>query len=157
MEKEIRIKMQSQLHSQLIAIVENPGEWDKLVVKLANEEIQKRGGLETVKAKVQSGEDDSTISVADREHIKVAEQKNSYIKLAVAVIVVVALTLPFHYIIAPSFTVFPKDNLTFTNTFIFPSDINRMVEQYNHRGLTDVVLSKEDPLTKKLIEKGIIK
>lgn len=83
----MRLKLKSQAHSQLIAIVENSGAWPDEVVKLAQQEILSRGGLDVIKAKVQTGDDSSVISVYERELIENAREthslRNTIIVLAV--------------------------------------------------------------------------
>ena len=83
------------------------------------------------------------------------EKKPGYLKYGIILVVVLLLTLPFHYL--PShLMVFPKDNFTFSNTFIFQSDIDQLIEKYNSNNLIEKMSMMNEPLFKKLKEKGLI-
>lgn len=70
-------------------------------------------------------------------------------------IFIIGATLPFHYV--PSeLKIFPKNNLTFSNTIIFQKDIDELVYRYNHASFYEKLAIKEEPLFRKLTEKGII-
>jgi hypothetical protein len=51
---------------------------------------------------------------------------------------------------------FPKENLTFSNTFIFEENINKIINRYNNASLLEKQAIKQEPLYRKLMEKGII-
>lgn len=71
------------------------------------------------------------------------------------IVIMLIATLPFHYVTA-SFMVFPKENLTFSNTFIIPDDIDKLIERYNNASLYEKQLINQEPLVRKLKEKGLI-
>ncbi|MDP1726948.1 MAG: DUF4352 domain-containing protein [Bacteroidota bacterium] len=78
-----------------------------------------------------------------------------YIKYGIFLLCIVLLMLPFHFV--PSHKmVFPKEHFTFSNTFIFQSDIDNLIERYNNEAFLGKAILASDPLCKKLMEKGII-
>ena len=80
---------------------------------------------------------------------------NSYLKWIAFVVVILGLLLPFHYI--PSrMMVFPKNSLTLSYTFITQSDIDKIVERYNDANLFEKQAMNNEPIVRKLMEKGII-
>ena len=70
-------------------------------------------------------------------------------------IIIIGATLPFHYV-PESFKVFPKNNLTFSNTIILQEDIDDLIKRYNNASRYEKLAMKEEPLFRKLTEKGII-
>lgn len=75
--------------------------------------------------------------------------------LIVLFVFILATTLPFHYI--PSqFMVFPKNNLTFSNTFITEDDIDKIIDRYNSSNLFEQTALNNEPLVRKLKEIGVI-
>ena len=83
------------------------------------------------------------------------EKKSSYTGWILAVIIIIGATLPFHYI-PSALMVFPKDNLTFSNTFITPDDIHEIVKKYNDANYLEKEAMKQEPFLRKLMSKGII-
>lgn len=73
----------------------------------------------------------------------------------VVVSIFLLIALPFHYI-PDRLMVFPKDHWTFSNTLIFQSDIDSLIERYNDASFFEKLTIREEPLTKKLMEKGLI-
>src|SRR5690349_195633 len=51
--------------------------------------------------------------------------------LIITVVVIIGITLPFHYV-PEELRMFPKDNFTFSHTFITQSDIDEVLERYNN-------------------------
>ncbi|NOZ35912.1 MAG: hypothetical protein GXO80_11515 [Chlorobi bacterium] len=83
------------------------------------------------------------------------EKRSGSKKLIIVIVIVVGLTLPFHYV--PShLQVFPKNSLTFSHTFVSESDIDKLVEQYNNASFFEKLAIEKDPFFRKLTEKGII-
>lgn len=82
-------------------------------------------------------------------------EKQGYIKYGIILVVGLVMTLPFHYI-PTNLTAFPKDNFTFSNTFIFQSDIDQLIEKYNSASFIEKMSMMNEPLFKKLKEKGLI-
>jgi len=81
--------------------------------------------------------------------------KNSYIIWTIVLVAILALTLSFHYI--PSrMMMFPKSNLTFSYTIISEEDINSIIERYNNASLFQRIAMNNEPIIRKLMEKGIL-
>ena len=93
---------------------------------------------------------------AEEKNTKTKPQKIPVYKIILGLLfVVVGATLPFHY--APNHGMaFPKENFTFSNTFIFDDDIERLVKRYNEANFFEKGAIVEEPLYKKLKEKGLI-
>ena len=70
-------------------------------------------------------------------------------------IIIIGATLPFHYV-PESLLVFPKNNLTLSNTIILQEDIDDLIRRYNDASRYEKLAMKEEPLFRKLTEKGII-
>jgi hypothetical protein len=69
-------------------------------------------------------------------------------------VIVLCLTLPFHYV--PSrLLVFPKDHLTFENTFVFPSDLKKIQKRFHEASLLEKLSISQEPFVKKLIERTL--
>src|SRR5690554_2181727 len=71
------------------------------------------------------------------------------------IILIIGATLPFHYVPSRAM-VFPKESLTFSNTFISQADIDRLIDRYNNAGLIEKITIRQEPLVKKLLETGVI-
>ena len=81
--------------------------------------------------------------------------KNPYLKWIVLIVVILGLTLPFHYV--PSrMTMFPKSSLTFSNTIIKERDINDIIDRYNNASFFQKQAINNEPFIRKLMEKGIL-
>ena len=88
---------------------------------------------------------------------KSTNKTSIYVKLLFLVLVLVGLTLPFHYVLN-SLAMFPKEQLTFSNTFITESDIESIIERYyNSANVFSQQAVANEPLVRKLIERRIIK
>ena len=74
----------------------------------------------------------------------------------ITLIIILGLTLPFHYV--PSeLKMFPKDNLSFSNTIITQKDVDNLLERYNScESIFQQQIIAEEPLFKKLNERGLI-
>lgn len=81
--------------------------------------------------------------------------KNPYLKWIVLIVVMLALSLPFHYV--PSrMTMFPKNSLTFSYTIIKEADIKDIIKRYNDASFFQKQAMNNEPLIRKLMEKGIL-
>ncbi|KAA6302547.1 MAG: hypothetical protein EZS26_001379 [Candidatus Ordinivivax streblomastigis] len=80
---------------------------------------------------------------------------NSGFTLIIIGVLILIATLPFHYIPDRSM-VFPKENLTFSNTIITEDDIVRLIVRYNNASLFEQQAIMQEPLHRKLIENGVI-
>jgi hypothetical protein len=82
---------------------------------------------------------------------------NIYIKLIFVALVLAGATLPFHYI-PDRLIVFPKEQMTFSHTFITQKDIDYIIDRYNN---ADNIFEQQsiasEPLIRKLTERGIIR
>ena len=74
-------------------------------------------------------------------------------------LLILGATLPFHYVFSHGSlaAVFPKSNLTFSNTIITQEDIDNLVRRYNNAGLLEQAAMEQDPLIKKLKENDFIR
>lgn len=52
--------------------------------------------------------------------------------------------------------VFPKENISFSNTFIFRDDIKDLIKRFNDADFIEKISISQDPLHRKLMEKGFI-
>lgn len=52
--------------------------------------------------------------------------------------------------------VFPKENISLSNTFIFKDDIKKLIKRYNDASLLEKLSIRQEPLYRKLMEKGFI-
>ncbi len=87
---------------------------------------------------------------------KAKESTSVYIKLMFLGLLVVALTLPFHYV-PDRLMMFPKETLTFSHTFIMQSDIDRIIDRYNNAStIFEQQSIANEPLIRKLTEKALI-
>jgi hypothetical protein len=69
---------------------------------------------------------------------------------------VLLILLSFHFV-PGSLKVFPKDHMTLNNTLILSGDINELLERYNNAAsIFEQMQIREEPLFKKLSEKGLI-
>jgi gliding-associated putative ABC transporter substrate-binding component GldG len=86
---------------------------------------------------------------------KQTTQKTTQKGLIIAFVLILGATLPFHYI--PSgLIMFPKDHFSFSNTFIFQDDIDKLTDRYNNASFFEKQAINQEPLMRKLREKGII-
>ena len=84
--------------------------------------------------------------------------KNSYTGWIAIIIIILILTLPFHYFIGrdDNFSIFPKNQITFSNTFITQEDIEELIKRYNDASLYEKQAMNSEPLVRKLREKGLL-
>jgi hypothetical protein len=85
----------------------------------------------------------------------ILKQYRSYIIFTLVSILLIFITLPFHYV-PQRFMAFPKDNFTFSNTLILQSDIDNSLKRYNEASIIEKMTIINDPLFKKLKEKELI-
>lgn len=79
-----------------------------------------------------------------------------YIGWIVAFIVILGATLPFHWVFHGSVRVLLKDNLTFSNTFVTKSDVDKLIQRHNNASFFEQLSIRDESLVRKLIEAGII-
>lgn len=75
--------------------------------------------------------------------------------LAFLFLATIGLTLPFHYI-PSALMMFPKDNMSFSYTIVTQTDIDGLVKRYNEASLFEKSAIQNEPLFRKLSEKGLI-
>jgi len=80
--------------------------------------------------------------------------KRTRIRWAIFSAILLLFFLSFH-IVPSRLMIFPKENLSFSNTFITQKDINELIERYNNAFFERFSIQQE-PLFKKLMEKGVI-
>jgi len=86
---------------------------------------------------------------------KKRKSKRKQIAWAISAAVIVFIALGFH--IAPEYgMIFPKDRLTFSNTFITSKDVNDVIRRYNNASIFERYAIEQEPLVRKLLEKGMI-
>jgi len=85
----------------------------------------------------------------------IPKAKRSYLGWIIFILIVLGLTLPFHYVPA-ELRMFPKDHFTFKNTIITESDISELVERYNNANLLEKTAMNNDPYIQTLREHGLI-
>ncbi len=71
------------------------------------------------------------------------------------IILILGLTLPFHWSLDYK-TVFPKEHLTFSNTFFTENDINKIISRHNNASFIERQRINQEPFVRKLKEKGIL-
>lgn len=102
-------------------------------------------------------EEESTLNSKNR--INNSEEGNSiFIKIEKKYLysfLILFFYLSFH-IIPTRIAIFPKDHFTFSDTFIFESDINNVIDRYNKASLMERQMILQNPLINKLFEKGIL-
>jgi hypothetical protein len=81
--------------------------------------------------------------------------KDVLIFLGCLSVVLIAITLPFHYIPSRGM-IFPKQSLTFSYTFITEGDISRIINRYNTANFLEQAAINNEPLMRKLRDQEII-
>lgn len=77
--------------------------------------------------------------------------------VAIMIAIVVGFTLFFHVLILNGdFSVFPKEHVTFSDTFITQKDVNVLIDRYNNASFLERNAIEQEPLVRKLREKKII-
>jgi len=82
-------------------------------------------------------------------------KKHNYTWLVLICIAFLVLTLSFHYL-PERLIMFPKENLSFSNTFIFQKDINNIINRYHNASGFEQVAIRQQPLFRKLVDNGVI-
>ena len=81
----------------------------------------------------------------------------AYSRFIVFIIIALLLTLPFHYVFySGKFTMFPKNQLTFSGTLLTEEDISEIITRYNNANLFERQAINAEPLVRKLREKKIL-
>ena len=97
-----------------------------------------------------------TVKQVENQEQTIVKKKNKSRKWIIILIIILGLTLPFHYV-PNHLMVFPKDNLTFSNTIITQKDIDKLLKRYNDcETIFQQQSIRNEPLFRKLSEKGII-
>ena len=88
--------------------------------------------------------------------IKKKQKGNGFVIILIVIIfVIIGATLPFHYIISLGY-IFPKNNLTFSYTFITDEDITDITNRYNNASFYEQLAMNNENIIRKLVEKGFI-
>jgi hypothetical protein len=155
--------MSKRTDSELEKIVTSPsGDYQPEDVEAAKSEIEKR---KVTTATIEN--------FSDREIIEYLKSKGKHLEFEIEIAkneakrtfvistagwiaaAVVIATLSFHYLPEHEI-VFPKDHLTFNNTFIMQNDIDKLIHRCNNSAGFEQIHLRQDPLVQKLLEKGII-
>jgi hypothetical protein len=72
------------------------------------------------------------------------------------IIAIVVIFLLFFHISPDKLLIFPKESPSFSNTFFFQSDIDKLIERYNNAGLLERIQISQDPFFKKLVKKRLV-
>jgi hypothetical protein len=83
------------------------------------------------------------------------KKKNSYVGWIVFILIILGLTLPFHWSLDYG-TVFPKEHLTFNKTFFTSEDVDNIIKRFNNASFIEKQAINQEPFVRKLMEKGII-
>lgn len=83
------------------------------------------------------------------------KKRKSYSGWILFLFIITGLTLPFHWSLDYE-TVFPKEHLTFSNTFFTSEDVTKIIERYNDANFIERQSISQEPFIRKLMEKGII-
>lgn len=89
------------------------------------------------------------------QHIIGPPKKSKSNWIIVLILIITLATLPFHYALEYG-KIFPKEQLSFSNTFISGSDINNLIERYNNANIIEQNSISQEPLFRKLMELGLI-
>ncbi len=80
----------------------------------------------------------------------------SYIKWIIFILIVLGLTLPFHYV-PSALRMFPKDHFTFKHTIITKEDVDDIIRRYNDaKTIFQQNAMNNDPFIMTLREQGIL-
>ncbi len=80
----------------------------------------------------------------------------NYIKWIIFVLIVLGLTLPFHYV-PTALRMFPKDHFTFKHTIITTDDVDDIIKRYNDaKTIFQQNAMNSDPFIMTLREQGIL-
>jgi mannitol-specific phosphotransferase system IIBC component len=91
----------------------------------------------------------------EKQSKKAKPKRTSKVTLGIIVVILIGLTLPFHYLPQHG-RVLVKANLTFKNTIVTNSDIERIVKQYNNASFMQQVQMRQDPFIQTLMESGVL-
>jgi hypothetical protein len=83
------------------------------------------------------------------------KKKNSYVGWIVFILIILGLTLPFHWSLDYG-TVFPKEHLTFNKTFFTSEDVDNIIKRFNNASFIEKQAINQELFVRKLMEKGII-
>jgi hypothetical protein len=81
--------------------------------------------------------------------------RSKYLFAIAAFVCTMGVLLPFHYVPERA-TILMKSHLTLSNTMIFESDIEDIIQRYNNSQGIEKRTLESDPLVYKLMEAGII-
>jgi hypothetical protein len=103
--------------------------------------------------------EEDVISALNQNEINESNKNNStYIKIEKKyyyALLFVFFYLSFH-IVPSRLSIFPKDHFTFSDTIIFESDINKIIQRFNNADVMEKQIILQNPLINKLFEKGIL-
>lgn len=106
-------------------------------------------------------EEEHSQEINSEEHLvsqptnKVRPKRNWKVIFGVIIILFIGLTLPFHYLPQHG-KILMKANLTFKNTIVTNSDIERIVDQFNNANFMQQMQMRQDPFIKTLLDSGVM-
>ena len=96
-------------------------------------------------------------STSQDEIEKISSNKRNYWSIVFPLVIITVSTLPFHYYIGGNgFTVFPKNTLTFSNTFITKETIEGILKRYDDPSYLEKQSIRNEPFIRKLFEEKLI-
>ena len=158
-------KMEAHEDLELLKIIKMKDEYQEAAAEAAIQVAKQRGLID----------DNLNIKnedLANSEEVKLAEEKVSKlnskdkksaikrkrrpIRLAIIGVVILVITLSFHFVPSRGM-VFAKSHLTFSYTIITEDDIQEIIKRYNNASFSQRIAMNNEPIIRKLMEKGIIK
>jgi Na+/H+ antiporter NhaC len=96
-------------------------------------------------------------STSQDEIEEISSNKRNYLPIIILLVIITVSTLPFHYYIGGNgFSVFPKNTLTFSNTFITQETIEGIIKRYDEASYLEKQSIRNEPFIRKLFEEKLI-
>lgn len=111
-----------------------------------------------VEKKIKKKSDNIDIHVlpGEEKNIIIEKKRRSYYGWLILIALVLGFSLPFHYV-PSTLMMFPKENLTFSNTIITQGDIDALIKRHNEcNNIFQTLPIRNEPLLRKLMEHGLI-
>jgi len=154
--KTLKEVMESESDAELISIVTiKKLDYQPEAVAEAANELKKRNLWKSEYEEFTLMNDQASGNQPIKKKVLPKAKDQTLHNIGISILILVCITLPFHYI--PSrFEAFPKDTFTFSNTIISEQDIEDLISRYNNASIFEKLRIADEPLFKKLSEKGII-
>lgn len=135
----------------LLIIVAVVGYYMNLVIKY----YKKKSKEETPIEEDPNTENTTEGKINQQKPANKKSKRNYKVTFGVIIIILIGLTLPFHYLPEHG-KVLMKANLTFKNTIVMNSDIERIVNQYNNASFMQQAQMRQYPFIQTLMESGVL-